>query len=124
MRANDDGFAILNIWFEALKPIGTRSSKTVEVQHPFTSKHFGVMLYGFKWSVEFPAAVNRIEIMRRDEDFEPVLLCSSKDVLHVLNSIVFLDTITNDRPCETFFTQHIILRIDEYHCCIILAKFY
>src|SRR5271166_4201700 len=41
-----------------------------------------------------------------------------EDSLHVLNRIVFLKTFANKRPRETFLTQDVVLRIDEYNCSV------
>ena len=54
--------------------------------------------------------------MRRDENLESMRLRGLEDTLHVLNSIVFLKTFADQGPRDSFFTQDLVLRIDEYNC--------
>jgi hypothetical protein len=47
-----------------------------------------------------------------------------EDALHVLNSIVFLKTFADQGLRESFFTQDLVLRIDEYNCSVFPMDFH
>src|SRR5215831_17563875 len=62
--------------------------------------------------------------MRRDENLESMRLRGLEDALHVLDSIVFLKTFADQGPRESFFTQDLVLRIDEYNCRVLPLNFH
>src|SRR5260370_5460759 len=90
MRCDDHGFAILNVWLEALEPISTGTREPVEREDPASSKHAIDCFVGFEWSVELPACIGGIEIVRRDEHLEAIRFSGGENPLPVLDGIVFL----------------------------------
>src|SRR5260370_31166800 len=90
MRCDDHGFAILNVWLEALEPISTGTREPVEREDPASSKHAIDCFVGFEWSVELPACIGGIEIVRRDEHLEAIRFSGGERPLPVLHSIFFL----------------------------------
>jgi len=91
MRADDDGFAVLNVGLKTLQPISAGPFEALEIQDSFSREHTRGSLIGFERSVEFPSFVRGIEIVRRDENLEAMRLRGLEDALHVLNGIVFLE---------------------------------
>src|SRR5260370_19220578 len=90
MRCDDHGFAILNVWLEALEPISTGTREPVEREDPASSKHAIDCFVGFEWSVELPACIGGIEIVRRDEHLEAIRFSGGEGPLHVFFIILFL----------------------------------
>ena len=103
MRRHDDGFAVLDVGFKALEPVGAGPLEAVEVQDSLAGEEAGLDLLGFERSVEHPAVVRRIEIVRRDEDLEPMRLRGLEDALHVLDGVVLGEAFFEQRPRSAFF---------------------
>src|SRR5262245_3056774 len=114
VRTDDDGLPILDVRLEALEPVGPRSGKPVERECATTSKDLLGELAGLQRIVELPAAVRRVEEMRRDEHLVAVLLRRPEDALHVLDRLVLRDTRTDGGPGGPLLAQYVILRIDEH----------
>jgi hypothetical protein len=103
MRSHDDGLAVLDVGFEALEPVRAGPLEAVEVQDSLAGEEAGLDLLGFERSVEHPAVVRRIEIVRRDEDLEPMRLRGPEDALHVLDGVVLGEAFFEQRPRSAFF---------------------
>src|SRR5215468_6749637 len=110
---DDDGLPVLDVRLEALEPVGPRSGKPVERECATTSKDLLGELAGLQRIVELPAAVRRVEEMRRDEHLVAVLLRRPEDALHVLDRLVLRDARPDRRPSGALVAQYVILRIDE-----------
>src|SRR5439155_1877350 len=121
VRANNDGFAVINVRLKAIEPVGARPGEAVEAQSSTASEHLGLHLIGLEGSVEFPSTVRGEEVVWRDEDLESVLLRGLEDALHVLDGLVLPDAVADRPPREAFVTQDFILRVDEYHCGVVLV---
>src|SRR5262250_3200861 len=70
-------------------------------------------LHRLEWAVESPAIVGRVEVVRRDEDLESMVLRGLEDPLHVLDGPVLLDARADRRPCRALLAQHVVLWVDE-----------
>src|SRR5258707_14329958 len=97
MRCDDHGFAILNVWLEALEPISTGTREPVEREDTASSKHAIDCFVGFEWSVELPACIGGIEIVRRDEHLEAMRFSGGGDPLPVSCSTFFSKAFTCER---------------------------
>ena len=124
MRRDYDGFSVLDVGLKALEPVGAGPFQALEVQDSLAGEEAGLDLLGFEWSVEHPAVVCRIEIVRRDEDLEPMRLRGLEDTLHVLDGVVLGEAFFEQRPRSAFFAQDFVLRICEYDCRIGLVNFH
>src|SRR5229473_2930907 len=91
----------------------TRTREPVEREDPASSKHAIDCFVGFEWSVELPACIGGIEIVRRDEHLEAIRFSGGEDPLHVLDSIVLLNALAEERPSEAALIEHFILRVCE-----------
>jgi hypothetical protein len=54
-----------------------------------------------------------LEIVRRDEDLEAMDLGSFEDAIHVIDGVIFRETLMEQRPRESSFTQDFILWGDK-----------
>ena len=122
--ARHDGFSVLDVGLKALEPVGAGPFQALEVQDSLAGEEAGLDLLGFEWSVEHPAVVCGIEIVRRDEDLEPMRLRGLEDTLHVLDGVVLGEAFFEQRPRSAFFAQDFVLRIGEYDCRIGLVNFH
>src|SRR5260370_24256656 len=113
MGRDNDGFAVFDVRLETVEPISAGTFEAIEIQDSYAREHTGSDLVGLERSVELPSFVRRIEIVRRDENLEAMLLCCLEDALHVLDGMVFLKTFVDEGPREASFTQDLILRIDK-----------
>src|SRR5262249_26832790 len=104
-----------------LQPVRAGSCETLETQDSFASEHPRVHLIGFERTVKFPSLVGGIKIVRRNKHLEAMHLRGLEDTLHVLNSIVFSQTVAEQRPSQASFIQHLILRVDHYYCGVVLG---
>src|SRR5260370_24178757 len=101
MRCDDHGFAILNVWLEALEPISTGTREPVEREDPASSKHAIDCFVGFEWSVELPACIGGIEIVRRDEHLEAIRFSGGESTAPFFDSFFLLHVLSVRRPHET-----------------------
>src|SRR5262249_40784298 len=118
VRADDHRLAVLDVGLETLKPIGARILEARQGQRAGASKRVCLELVGLKRPVHSPALIGRIEIVRRDENLVSPGLRGLEDFLHVLDRAILADARTDCPPVCSFLTQHVVLRIDEYHCRI------
>src|SRR5258708_27792111 len=118
MRCDDHGFAILDVWLEALEPISTGTREPVEREDPASSKHAIDCFVGFEWSVELPACIGGIEIVRRDEHLEAIRFSGGEDPLPGLDGIFFLNALPGERPTVAALIQHFLSLVFVNFCTI------
>jgi hypothetical protein len=58
------------------------------------------------------------EVMWRDEYLEFILFCNLEDPLHVLDSLILLDTVADRAPCKALIAQDFIPWVDEDDCSV------
>ena len=122
MRRNYDGFAVLDVWLESLQPVCPGSFEAIESQDSFATELVMGNLIGFERAVELPSLIGGEKIVRRDEDLVSIRLRGLEDALHILDRVVFLKTFVEQRPTETVFTQHVVLRVDKHYCRVVLVE--
>src|SRR5262249_7086945 len=111
VRRYDDGLAIVDIGLEAYQPICARVLEAVEVQDSPTAEEACGGLVRLERPVELPAGIGRIEIVRRNEHLESLLLRRRKDSLHVLDGVVLRQALPHQGPRESRLAQYLVLRI-------------
>jgi hypothetical protein len=121
MGCDNDSLAVLNIGFETLEPVGARAFETLEVQDSGARKKPTGKFVGFERAVEFPSSVDRIKIVRRDEDRETLRLSGLEDHLHVRDGIVFPQALVDQGPRQPPVTQDLILRVDKDYRGVVLV---
>src|SRR5271154_4739028 len=102
MRRDYYGFAILDVRLKTLQPVSAGPLQALDCVSAFAGKISVVSFIGFERSVEFPSLVDRIEIVGRDEDLEAMRFRRLEDALHVLDRVVFPQTLVDQGPCEPF----------------------
>jgi hypothetical protein len=100
---DDDGTTVLDVGPEAHQPVRAGALESIEVQDSFAGEHSGGDFISLERSVELPCLVRRIKIVRRDKNLESLVLRSLEDAYHVLDGIVFLKTLADERPSEAAF---------------------
>src|SRR5262249_21522620 len=73
VRTDDDRLPILDVGLEALEPVRRGSREPIEGQRSPTSEYLVREFARLQGVVELPAAVRRVEVVRRDEDLVPMV---------------------------------------------------
>ena len=115
MRTNDDGFSILDKM--ACNAPTNPHAEPVKPSSPIGSGRKNSLSSNIMCSTMPPycqALVMGEKIMRRNEDFVVVHFSGRKQPIEIFNRVVFLNTLADQTPRDTFLAENVILRIDNY----------
>src|SRR5215469_10756790 len=100
MRADNDRPSVFNVGLKAIEPVCARVCEPLQSQRSVSGKSVGPEFLSLERSVEFPAAVGRIEIMWGDKHSVLVRLRGLENPFHVLDSVVFGDACADHTPAR------------------------
>ena len=88
-------------------------AKPVEAQRIWAKKLFVVQHHLLDNAAKLPRLVEGIKKVRRNNDFETLLLGGGKQAGEVFDGVVFFDAVANQFPGDALLAQDIVLRVDD-----------
>src|SRR5262249_4739696 len=113
VRADHDRLAVLDEGLKPLEPVGPGTGEAIETERAGAPELLVLQHDLLDGPAVLPRPVMGGKVVRGDEGPKALILRGLEEAREVLNRVVFLEAVAEQRPGEAFLAQDIVLRVDD-----------